>query len=105
MRILNALYKRRLASEDGENELVSAKEGSTAFQNEKESVMNDDEDPVTGRTGSSSMIYSVTAQNIVLMVEVYWLSGSHIWAREGMVAVDLWRSSLGNRTSLQRANR
>jgi hypothetical protein len=87
---LNALYKRKLVSENGANELVSAKEGSTAFQNEKQSVKNDDEDPVKVRTGSSSMIYFVTAQNIVLMGEVYWLSGSHIWAREGMVAIDLW---------------
>ena len=105
MNILNVLYKRRLASEDGENKLVSAKEGSTAFRNEQESVEDDEKDSVKGRTRSSSMIYFVTAQNIVLMLEVYWLSGSHIWAHDGMVAVILWCLSRGNTSRLQRANR
>jgi hypothetical protein len=104
MGILDGFYKRRLVSEDRENKLVSAKEGLTTFQGEQESFENDEKDFVKSRTRSTSMIYSVTAQNIVLIVEVYWLCGSHIWAHEGMVAVDLSRPPHGNRARLQRAN-
>lgn len=105
MGILNVLYKRRLTSEDGENKLVSTKEGSTAFHNEQVSVEDDEKYSVKSRTPSSSIIYFVTTQNIMLIAEVYWLSGSHIWAHEGMVAVDLWCLSHGNTSRLQRANR